>query len=219
MSDEVSELHGGVAVTASALRLALDCVATPTFLLAADSAIVHANAAGALLLSSSKALRRTRSHLLPRRAAEARMMSATMARVIGEANPALLRLLGRNGDVSVLVTLTPVPAHAPAHALVVACIVDLHGKIPPIAPWLEDAFEISIQNAELAEGLMSGLTLNEFSEETGVTMGALRTRLKKLFGRTGKRSQAALVSALLRAAAIAPIPGSENNENRRGSPI
>lgn len=215
MSDEVSELHGGVAVTASALRLALDCVATPTFLLAADSAIVHANAAGALLLSSSKALRRTRSHLLPRRAAEARMMSATMARVIGEANPALLRLLGRNGDVSVLVTLTPVPAHA----LVVACIVDLHGKIPPIAPWLETAFEISIQNAELAEGLMSGLTLNEFSEETGVTMGALRTRLKKLFGRTGKRSQAALVSALLRAAAIAPIPGSENNENRRGSPI
>jgi DNA-binding CsgD family transcriptional regulator len=64
-------------------------------------------------------------------------------------------------------------------------------------------FQLSPQNADLAAGLLSGLNLSEFSEQNGITLGATQTRLKKLFARTGTKSQAALVSALLRAASIA----------------
>jgi hypothetical protein len=51
---------------------------------------------------------------------------------------------------------------------------------------------------------MFGVSLAEFANSKNVTLGAARTRLKKLFAQTGKRSQATLVSELLLAAIIAP---------------
>jgi hypothetical protein len=76
--------------------------------------------------------------------------------------------------------------------------------------WFKQAFQLSQQNAELAAGLMSGLSLSEFSTRKAITLGATRTRLKKLFVQTGTGSQAALLSALMRAAAIAiPLAGKD----------
>lgn len=187
-------------VTAAALTAALDCVSTPTFLLAADSHIVHVNSAGMALLRGSQALLKTRLRLSARRTSEAKLLTAAVARVAESQRPELLRLLSRNGNVSLLMTITPVAGDT----LVIACVADLRAEAPSLAPWVQDAFELSSQNAELAGSLMSGSSLMEFSSEKGVTLGAARTRLKKLFARTGTRSQAALVSTLLRAATIAP---------------
>lgn len=183
-----------------ALAAALDCVSTPTFLLAGDAQIVHVNGAGLALLRGSPALLKTRLRLAARRAAEARLLAAAIARVAETQRPELLRLLRRDGNASLLMTITPVAGQA----TVIACVADLASETPSIAPWLQDAFKLSPQGAELAESLMAGSSLMEFSAAKGVTLGAARTRLKKLFARTGTRSQAALVSALLRAAIIAP---------------
>ena len=180
--------------------VALDCVSTPTFLLCADGHIVHANSAGNELLRSNPTLRKVHSRLVGRRSNEAKMLAAVVARVAEAQRPELLRLLRRNGSVSLLMTVTPVPGDR----LVTACIADLQAKRPDLASWIQQAFDLSRQNAELAASLMFGVSLAEFASSRNVTLGAARTRLKKLFAQTGNRSQASLVSELLRATTIAP---------------
>lgn len=184
----------------AALMVALDCVCTPTFLLCADGQIVHANIAGSELLRNNPTLRKVNSRLVCRRSNEAKNLAAVVARVAEGQQPELLRMLSRNGSVSLLMTLTPVPGDK----LVTACIADLQAKKPHLAGWIQQAFDLSWQNAELAESLMFGASLAEFAGSKNITLGAARTRLKKLFAQTAKRSQAALVSELLRAAIIAP---------------
>jgi hypothetical protein len=181
-----------------ALMVALDCVSTPAFILRADAHIVHANNAGNELLRNSQTLRKIHFRLVGRRSNEARVLAAVVTRVVESQRPELLRLLSRDGSVSLLMTVTPVPGDT----LVTACVADLHVKGPRLAGWIKRAFDLSPQNAELAESLMLGTSLAEFSSNKNVTLGAARTRLKKLFARTGKRSQATLVSTLLRAATI-----------------
>ncbi len=185
---------------AEALTAALECVPTPVFLLRPNGEIVHVNDAGNEFLRGNQALRRTQSGLVARRSSEAKILTAVMARVGISQRPELVRLLSRNGNVSLLMTVTPVPGHQ----LMIACAVNLHAEGPRLARWLQAAFAFSPQNADLAEGLMSGLSLLDFASKHNVTLGASRTRLKKLFAQTGTNSQAALVSTLLRAAMIAP---------------
>jgi hypothetical protein len=187
-------------ISAEALMVALDCVCTPTFLLYADGHIVHANSAGNELLRRNSALRKVDNRLVGRRSNEAKTLAACVARVAEDQRPELLRLLSRNGRVSLLMTLTPVPGDK----LVTACIADLQANRPHLADWIQHAFDLSRQNAELAENLMFGFSLAEFASSKNITLGAVRTRLKKLFVQTGRQSQAALVSELLRAAIIAP---------------
>jgi hypothetical protein len=187
-------------ISAEALTVALDCVCTPTFLLGADGYIVHANIAGNELLRSNPTLRRGHARLVGRRSNEAKILAAVVARVAADQRPELLRLLRRNGSVSLLMTVTPVPGER----LVTACIADLQANRPRLAGWIQQAFALTRQNAELAESLMFGVSLAAFAESKNVTLGAVRTRLKKLFAQTGTRSQATLVSELLLAAIIAP---------------
>jgi DNA-binding CsgD family transcriptional regulator len=187
-------------VSAEALAAALECASTPIFLLRPDGRIVHANTAANILLRGRRALRKVESRLVARRVNEAKILAALLTRVAETRQRGLLRLLSRGAHVSLLMTVAPVPGEA----LLTACVVDLHADQPVLRQWIGEAFDLSPQNAELAEGLMFGASLAEFASTSGVTLGAVRTRLKKLFAQTGKKSQAALVSALLRAATISP---------------
>ena len=165
-----------------------------------DGHIVHANIAGNELLLNNPTLRKVHTRLVGRRSNEAKILAAVVARVAEGQRPELLRLLSRNGSVCLLMAVTPIPGQR----LVTACIADLQAKRPHLAGWIQQAFDLSRQNAELAESLMFGVSLAEFASSKNVTLGAARTRLKKLFAQTAKRSQATLVSELLRAAIIAP---------------
>jgi hypothetical protein len=187
-------------MTAGALAVMLDCLPTPAFLLASDGRIIHLNRAGTRMLRGGGALRQVQSRLVARRSKEAKALAGLFDRVAESQCAELFRLLSRDGTVRLLITVRPVPATT----WVAACVADLQADRSGIATWLQQAFDLSPQNAELAESLMFGLSLSEFSADKHITLGATRTRLKKLFARTGKSSQAALVSVLLRAAAIAP---------------
>jgi DNA-binding CsgD family transcriptional regulator len=182
-----------------ALGAALNYVSTATFLVQADGRLVYGNRAGHRMLRSGGALRQMHAHLVARRAKENEALAEVMLRVAESHQSELLRLLGRNATTRLLITVSPVPEDG----LVMVCVVDLQPTDADLAGWFQQAFQLSLQNVELAAGLLSGLSLPEFSEQNGITLGATRTRLKKLFARTGTKSQAALVSVLLRAAAIA----------------
>src|SRR5882762_7818994 len=127
-TDPFSELGR---LPASALAVALDCVATPTFLLDPDGRIVYANNAGDEFLRCAKALRRLHSRLVPRRAKEAKALAAVLAQVGQSHHPELVRLLSRDGAVSLIMTITPVPSET----LMVACVADLQADREPLANW------------------------------------------------------------------------------------
>src|ERR1700712_4816861 len=120
-------------ISAKAMMAALDCVCTPTFLLCADGHIVHANIAGNELLRSNPTLRKIHSRLVGRRSNEAKVLAAVVARVAEGQRPELLRLLSRNGSVSLPMTVTPVPGDR----LVTACIADLKANRPHLANWIQ----------------------------------------------------------------------------------
>jgi hypothetical protein len=183
---------------AGALAAALNCVATATFLVRADGYLVHGNHAGHRLLRGG-ALRQVHARLVARRVEEAKALAAVLVRVAASRRAELLRLVNRNGTARLLITVSPVPEDD----LVTVCVADLQPTYADLTWWFGQAFQLSPQNAELAAGLLSGLSLSEFSAQKAVTLGATRTRLKKLFAGTGTQSQAALVAALLRAATIA----------------
>jgi hypothetical protein len=184
---------------AGALAAALNCVATATFLVRADGYLVHGNHAGHRLLRGGGALRQVHARLVARRVEEAKALAAVLVRVAASRRAELLRLVNRNGTARLLITVSPVPEDD----MVTVCVADLQPTYADLTRWLGQAFQLSPQNAELAAGLLSGLSLSEFSAQKAVTLGATRTRLKKLFAGTGTQSQAALVAALLCAAAIA----------------
>jgi DNA-binding CsgD family transcriptional regulator len=198
-------------ITVGVLAAVLDSISTPTFVLRPDGHIVHLNGAGTQLLRRGGALRKVHSRLIARRSKEAEALAAVIIRVAESQCPEMFRLLSRDGTLRLLVTVNPIPADT----LVAVSVADLQADGSGVADWLQQAFDLSPQNAELAESLMLGLSLIEFSINRSITLGAVRTRLKKLFARTGKSSQAALVSALLRAAVVAP-PGSGSSATKTG---
>ena len=186
-------------LSVATLTAALDGVSTATFLLQAHGRLVYGNHAGFRMLLSGGALRQKHARLIARRAKENEALAAVILRVAESRQSELLRLLGRNAITRMLITVRSVADDG----LVMVCVVDLQPTDADLAGWFQQAFQLSPQNADLAAGLLSGLSLPEFSKQNGLTLGATRTRLKKLFAGTGTKSQAALVSALLRAAAIA----------------
>jgi PAS domain-containing protein len=188
--------------TAGLLRVALDCIGTATFILRPEGEIVVANQAATNLLRAGGVLRERDSRLVTGRPEESKALAAAVARVAERQRAELLRLLGRRGNVAVLIAISPVRGQS----LVAVRVADLNLQEFHAAGWTREVFGLSPQNAQLAESLISGISLAEFSKLAGITLGATRTRLKKLFLQTDTRSQAALVSVLSRAATLAPVP-------------
>jgi DNA-binding CsgD family transcriptional regulator len=196
----MSMIDDNACITVGVLVAVLDYISTPTFVLRPDGHIVHLNGAGTKLLRRGGALRKVHSRLVARRSKEAEALAGVIIRVAESQCPEMFRLLSRDGTLRLLMTVSPIPTYT----LVTISVADLQADGSGVANWLQQAFDLSPQNAELAESLMFGLSLAEFCVDRSITLGAVRTRLKKLFARTGKSSQAALVSALLRAAVVAP---------------
>jgi DNA-binding CsgD family transcriptional regulator len=177
---------------------ALECVAAPLVLVRPSGEILHSNGAGAALLRERRVLRSVGGALSFRRAADRKSLSAALARVAAQRQPEVLRLFGRPGEIVMLLTFSPVPGLP----LVVVGAADLRGPLPLPPGWTRLAFGLTPQSAALAERLADGATLADFAEATGLPIGTVRTRLKKIAGATRTTSQPALVALLLRGAAV-----------------
>lgn len=206
-----SSLHAAVQTAGLA---ALDGLPIPVILVLPTGRVVHMNAAASTLVRSNRALRITGETLVTQRSADAIRLSDAIARVAARGRIEYVQLLTRVGEPGLILSLKPAFAAQPRDVsapsgrgmadptLVMVFAADL--RLPDWLPagWTRTAFGFTPQSAELAESLASGNTINGFCEETGVTLGAARTRLKKLLASTGAHTQAALVVLLLRAAMV-----------------
>ena len=184
-------------VSRDAALAALDCGTTPLVLIGRRGRIAHANSAAAALLAAARTFGDTGGRLRVQRQSDQDAIEAAVAAAIDHGTRGTVHLLNRQGDITNMVTVTPLPGQAVA----VACLGDLRGPILPHRHWSREALALPLAYAELAEALAAGENLAEFAERTGLTIGGARTRLKKLLKRFGTRSQSDLVSLLLRAAA------------------
>jgi len=184
---------------AAATRVALDVIAVPVFTVRPDCLIIDANRAGNELLRIARMFYRSQDRrLVIRRKTDTTLFAETVLRVAKSKQSELVRFLTRQGEVTALVRVEPVPGQD----LIIICVAELRAEMLLAEGWAKAAFGFSPQNASLAESLAVGVNLSEFSQTRRLPIGTVRTRMKKLLAQTGMNSQAALAAVLLRGAAI-----------------
>lgn len=196
--------HSAAPPTAQPFRIAetagraLDMLAIPAFLLAADTEILAGNRAGRLLLQHSPAFFDNHGKLAIRRTNDEAALVEAVQRCAEQHESVLLRFLTRQEEASALMRIEPLATND----MVTVCITELRAPLLLAAGWSRAAFGFSPQNAALAESLAIGRSLADFAAAENLPIGTVRTRLKKLLLQTGTSSQAQLAAMLLRASAL-----------------
>lgn len=110
------------------------------------------------------------------------------------AGPVVLR--NRGGSVGGHASAHPLPGHGPLGAARTVVFVDAVRTARPgdVRAALAVLYGLTPREAELATHLADGISLADAAEVMGITDGAARTRLKVIFGKTGVRTQGALIA-------------------------
>ena len=106
---------------------------------------------------------------------------------------------------SLIVRIVPVFGEAQAEldgATVVLILVDPLDCPEPSHDILEQVFGLTKSEARVASRLMCGASLQQIADNTGVTVGTVRTQMKSVFAKTHTHRQAELVALLMRLAMI-----------------
>ena len=206
-----AEMHRRLAVAeqqAQATRNALDALPAPIFAVTATLEIVLANAAGLALLRDPDGLRAPGSRLeapFPAEHAALRQLVANASAVGSGPDPAaapgvarISRLFGR--PLTVLVAPVPAtyralcdPGRTPAAILIVN---DPDAARLPDPAALIEAFGLTEAEAAVAQILAAGGTIEAAARARRISTATVKVHLKRVFRRTGARSQADLVALL-----------------------
>lgn len=182
----------------AALRIALDGLAAPVFVLGQNAEIVFCNQFGDAFLRAAKVFRRLNGRLSVRRKNDDGALMSALHHVRQSGAHELVRFRQRTGEVNCLLHLDPVPDSE----FVVASIAELR-LIPDREPgWSRLLLGLHQIDAALSESIANGETLQEIADRTATPVGTWRTRLKKLFDRTGADSQTRLAALLLRSSVL-----------------
>lgn len=177
------------------------------FLVDADCALAHANAAGERLLARDRGLILVKGRLTPAQSDAARRFEALVGQA---AHRTGLRVGGtmsvpRPGARFPLALRTaPLPLDdGPifrASAPVLVCVTDLEADVVTPARELQDLFGLTAAEVRLAAAVFEGLTLPEAAEKFGVSTNTVRFQLARIFDKTGVSRQAELVKLIMRVA-------------------
>ncbi len=97
------------------------------------------------------------------------------------------------------IPLPPITGSSPAPTdRTMIVMVDLRQRPRPSPTVLQRLFDLTPAEARLALAIGAGLTLQEVSEETGISNATLRSQLSSTFHKTGTRRQPELVALLAR---------------------
>jgi DNA-binding CsgD family transcriptional regulator len=112
---------------------------------------------------------------------------------------------GANGipDAFVIPVLLPAPARAGTAAYF---LMDTTREIPPSMDFLRLAYDLTRAEARLATMLLNGSSLEAAAEAMHVTRHTVRAHLKRIFSKTGTRTQAQLVRVLILSGALLAEP-------------
>lgn len=100
---------------------------------------------------------------------------------------------GERGLVLHAHPITPAPAEGPHTVLI---IINLDDRPTPNADVLRNLFELSPAEARLAHHLMSGRSLEEAADASGLKLATVRKQLASVFTKTSTHRQGELVALL-----------------------
>lgn len=197
-----AEPANGSLVALKCLTLGLDQSSHPLFLLGNDLVLIHANAAGKILLCG-KVLRLKDQHLVTGRQAE---NTAIQDALRGASDiPGMVRLCDREGRGVLILTIRRLQPSAALSVIIVRAI-DLHA-----VPTIETAdisrlFGMSPAESRVAGSLLYGNEPSAIADLLDISTETVRTHLKQAMIKTATHSQAQLISVLLRGShAIPPV--------------
>jgi DNA-binding CsgD family transcriptional regulator len=118
-------------------------------------------------------------------------------------DPVRMRIERRDCDRPLLLTLVRIPnAHmvgACSMKTVVAVFIrDLAADLKVDRPFLATAFDLTKRESEIAALLGQGASLQSIARTLKIRLGTVRSHLKRVFHKTGTRTQLALVMLTLR---------------------
>ncbi|HEX2545432.1 MAG TPA: hypothetical protein VHL79_11165 [Ramlibacter sp.] len=123
---------------------------------------------------------------------------------LGAAGGKAIRLKGRDGcELHAHVVPMPPSAHRFGSAVAAMMFVsDPAALVPSLGRKLQEFYQLSPSEALLAEALVAGKSLKEFSEERGTTMNTVKTQLKSVAAKVGAKRQVDIVRCILTGPAV-----------------
>ena len=183
----------------------LNTLAMPAIFFDEHSRVAHMNERARAFLAESELLRVQDGHLVARDLTASRKLNFEISSAIqasrGDKAPLNeVVLIPRPERLPLMLMVTPVRLAAvprQAHGAAMVFAFDPERAPSLTAERVRKLFGLTQAEASLAVALCSGMTLDEFAEERGVSPSTARTQLKSAFAKTGTKRQSELVSLLL----------------------
>lgn len=135
-----------------------------------------------------------------------RLESRLQQRVLSARAPVILAECSGQGPLPYIIWSTPLKdCLTQPNGRSLCCIFDLNRQAEVSAAVLREAFRLTRAEVRLSEQVLLGKTPAEAAEVLGVTIHTVRTYLKRLYQKTGAKSQATLVRKLLQASLVPVI--------------
>lgn len=190
-------------VRASRSEAALDAAASACFILHSSGKVLHLNQSAEELIQRQVGLKLVQNRLVANETVQNRALQALVASAAsaGGAAPAqpggMLALHRAAGQRPLYVTVLPLRlpvATAPTHVLVLVTDPESTANYPEAM--LKELFGLTPAEAEIANALLAGFSVDEIAELRRVTPGTLRIQLKTIFQKTNTRRQSELIRLL-----------------------
>ena len=199
MRQRFSELQLGQNFMAGSL----DVLAMPTLLFDENSRVIHTNLSASALLDRSGSLWLDNKYLVTRDAKVTRSLNLELSNAIRASrgnggDPAGVVLLPRAARMPLMLMIAPLSlSGASARGAALLFVFDPEAVPAVTHGVIRKLFGLTEAEAELAVALCSGKTLDDTASERGTSVHTTRSQLKSIFGKTGTKRQADLVSLLL----------------------
>lgn len=192
---------------AAGLALALDHLATGVFLADCRGKVLHANRAGADLVSAGGPLHLREGHLV---AADHRN-SAGLLRILqsgsndneGRAAPPVLHLIDRgdSGGLSLMAMTAHDPLAPQGRAPVLVFAAPRSARLQPETALLQSQFGLTRTEAEITAHLARGEGSEDIARRRGRSVATVRAQVKAIYAKLDITTQSQLVSLVARSLA------------------
>jgi DNA-binding CsgD family transcriptional regulator/PAS domain-containing protein len=177
----------------------LEALAEAAVICDSTGRMLGGNRAAMTLFDAAEGLEVSRSRVAATHPTETTRLRDAIFTVATTAEQRRLRLRRPSGRAALSLRLVPVgqlgPAFGDPHTVAIF-ITEPDAALPIDRAAVADAFGLAPREAELACLLATGMTPPAMASAAGLTVGSVRTYLKRIYRKTGAHSQTALVSLL-----------------------
>jgi DNA-binding CsgD family transcriptional regulator len=198
LQEHTQNLHTKVELGARAI----DALALSMLIVDSQSVILHLNAGAERLLNSrGSGLAGKAGCLYATQPVCKNKLTALIAQATGY--PAIGGAMFLGGEERRQVFVTPLPAASPfaqdwQKPLALVLVIEA-GKNLSSLQLLGTLYDLSLVELRVAAALLSGKSLEQYAQESNVTVNTVRSQLKKLFEKTNTHRQSELVALLSQA--------------------